>query len=81
MIATAAVGAAAGGLVRHEQTGLVVPPGDAGALTAALRRLRADAALRARLAAEARRAVAAYTPEAWAAGMARALTGAGVGGC
>jgi glycosyltransferase involved in cell wall biosynthesis len=81
VIATAAVGAAAGGLVRHERTGLVVPAGDAGALAAALRRLRGDAALQARLAAEARRAVAAYTPQAWAAGMARALTGAGVGGC
>jgi glycosyltransferase involved in cell wall biosynthesis len=81
VIATDAVGAAAGGLVQHERTGLVVPAGDAGALSGALRRLRDDAALRTRLAAEARRAVAAYTPEAWAAGMARALTSAGVGGC
>src|SRR5439155_1835173 len=39
VIATDAVGAAAGGLVQHERTGLVVPAGDAGALAAALRRL------------------------------------------
>ena len=49
VIATDAVGAAAGGLVQHERTGLVVPAGDAAALRAALRRLRDDPALRARL--------------------------------
>ena len=36
VIATTAVGAAAGGLVAHERTGLVVPAGDAAALAAAL---------------------------------------------
>ena len=59
VIATTAVGAAAGGLVRHEQTGLVVPAGDAAALAAALRRLHGDPALRARLGAAGRAAVAA----------------------
>jgi glycosyltransferase involved in cell wall biosynthesis len=78
VIATDAVGAAAGGLVRHEQTGLIVPAGDADALAAALRRLREDAALRSRLGAAAREAVAAYTPAAWADGMSRALA---AGGC
>ena len=48
MIATDAVGAAAGGLVQHERTGLVVPAGDADALRAALHRLHDDPALRAR---------------------------------
>ena len=62
VIATTAVGAAAGGLVRHEETGLVVPAGDAGALAAALRRLQADPALRARLGAAGREAVAALLP-------------------
>ena len=81
VIATDAVGAAAGGLVQHERTGLVVPAGDPAALAAALRRLHADPALRARLGAAARAAVSAYTPRAWAAGMARALTEAGAGGC
>ena len=49
MIASDAVGAAAGGLVRDGRNGLVVPAGDSGALAGALRRLAADAALRARL--------------------------------
>jgi glycosyltransferase involved in cell wall biosynthesis len=79
VIASDAVGAAAGGLVRHEQTGLVVPAGDAAALAAALRRLHADATLRARLGAAARSAVAAYDHAAWASGMARALAAAGAG--
>jgi glycosyltransferase involved in cell wall biosynthesis len=39
---------------RHETTGLLVPPGDAAALAAALDRLLADPALRARLGAAAR---------------------------
>ena len=78
VIATTAVGAAAGGLVAHERTGLVVPAGDAAALAAALERVAADPALRARLGAAGREAVAAgHSHAAWAAGMARALTAAG----
>jgi glycosyltransferase involved in cell wall biosynthesis len=76
VIATNAVGAAAGGLVRHEHTGLVVPAGDAGALRGALRRLREDPALRARLGAAGRAAAATHTPAAWADGMGRALASA-----
>ena len=75
VIATDAVGAAAGGLVRHEANGLVVPAGDSAALGAAIRRLHDDPALRARLAEEGARAVTAYTYEAWAAGFAAALAG------
>ncbi len=51
------VGTAVGGLldaIAHEQTGLLVPPGDAGALRAAVERLLSDPALRARLGAAAR---------------------------
>jgi glycosyltransferase involved in cell wall biosynthesis len=78
VIATNAVGAVAGGLVRHEETGLVVPAGDAEALTAAIQRLHDDAPLRARLAAAGRQAVAQHhSHEHWAAGMQQALQAAG----
>jgi glycosyltransferase involved in cell wall biosynthesis len=76
VIATDAVGAAAGGLVQHERTGLVVPAGDAQALAAALRRLHDDESLRKRLGAAAREAVAPYTQQAWAAAMSRTLAAA-----
>jgi glycosyltransferase involved in cell wall biosynthesis len=74
VIATDAVGAAAGGLVRHERNGLVVPSADAGALAAALRRVHDDAQLRDRLGAAAAADVAPYTFDAWADGFARALS-------
>jgi glycosyltransferase involved in cell wall biosynthesis len=79
VIATDAVGAAAGGLIEHERTGLVVPAGDADALAAALRRLHEDPSLRARLGAAGRDAIKAYTHAAWADGMARALASVGAG--
>jgi len=79
VIATDAVGAAAGGLVRHERNGLVVPAGDVDALAAALRRLRDEPELRARLGAAAGADVAAYTHEAWAAGVSAALASVGAG--
>jgi glycosyltransferase involved in cell wall biosynthesis len=77
VIATDAVGAAAGGLVRNERTGLVVGAGDATALRAALHRLRTDPPLRARLGEAGREAVAAHTHAAWAEGVSRALTAVG----
>jgi len=77
VIATDAVGAVAGGLVRHERNGLVVPQRDPAALARALRRLAADPGLRARLGAAGARDVAAFTPDAWAAGMIAALAAAG----
>ena len=73
IIASDEVGAVAGGLVRHERNGLVVPAGDAPALALALRRLHDDPALRARLGANARRDVAAYTFDAWATGFQTAI--------
>jgi len=80
VIATTAVGAAAGGLVRHEETGIVVPAGDAAALASALRRLHGDPALRARLGAAGRAAVAhGHSHADWAAGMGRALAAVGAG--
>ncbi len=79
IIATDAVGAAAGGLVEHGATGLVVPAGDPAALAGALRRVHDDPVLRAQLGARAREAVQAYTFRAWAGGMSRALTAVGAG--
>jgi glycosyltransferase involved in cell wall biosynthesis len=73
VIATSSVGAVAGGLVRDEMNGLVVPPNDPGALAQAIRRLLADPQLRARLGAAAREAVGAYTYEAMVAAFSRAL--------
>jgi glycosyltransferase involved in cell wall biosynthesis len=79
VIATDAVGAAAGGLVRHERNGLVVPAGDPAALAGALRALRAEPALRGRLGAQAQQDAAAFTFAAWAAGVSAALVSVGAG--
>ncbi|HWF52205.1 MAG TPA: glycosyltransferase family 4 protein [Solirubrobacteraceae bacterium] len=73
VIATSAVGAVAGGLVRDGETGVVVRAGDPDALAAAIDRLLEDAALRARLGAAARDAVAGYTYEAMVAAFDAAL--------
>jgi len=73
VIATTAVGAAAGGLVSDGETGLVIAPGDPTGLAAAIDRLLADPGLRERLGAAGRIAVSAYTYEAMAAAFARAL--------
>jgi glycosyltransferase involved in cell wall biosynthesis len=78
VVASDAVGAAAGGLVRDGRNGFVVPAGDADALATRLRILAADGALRAELGATAREDAATYTPAAWAAGMGQALAAAGV---
>lgn len=76
VIASTEVGAAAGGLVRHERNGLVVEAGDVTALRGAIERLRDDEALRIRLGENAARDVAAFTPEAWATGVRAGLTAA-----
>jgi glycosyltransferase involved in cell wall biosynthesis len=77
IIATDAVGAAAGGLVRDGETGLVVPAKDGGALARALRRIAADSALRTRLGEAGREAVGVYTFDAWAEGFSAALATVG----
>lgn len=77
VIATDAVGAAAGGLVRHERNGMVVAARDPAALAAALRRLYDDRAARREFGATGRRDVEAYSHVAWARGIARALAAAG----
>jgi glycosyltransferase involved in cell wall biosynthesis len=73
VLATTAVGAVAGGLVRDGITGVVVGPGDQNALARAIDRLLADEPLRARLGASGHEAVAAYNYEAMSAGFERAL--------
>ncbi|HWX73817.1 MAG TPA: glycosyltransferase family 4 protein [Solirubrobacteraceae bacterium] len=80
VIASDAVGAAAGGLVRDRRNGLVVPAGDPVALAAALRQLAREDALRARLGAAAREDVSGYTHAAWAEGFSSALAGLGLSG-
>lgn len=76
VLATDAVGAAAGGLVRDGRNGTVVPADDPGAMATALRARFADRAGTAQLGATARSDVAAYTFAAWAAGMAEAIEAA-----
>jgi glycosyltransferase involved in cell wall biosynthesis len=73
VIASDAVGAAAGGLVRDGHNGLIVPAGDPVALAGALRKLAGDASLRGRMGAAGREDVGAYTHEAWAGGFSEAL--------
>jgi glycosyltransferase involved in cell wall biosynthesis len=66
VIATDTVGAAAGGLVRDDRNGLVVPERDPAALGAAIRRLATDAALAARLGDQARHDVERFNHRAMA---------------
>lgn len=78
VIASDAVGAVAGGLVRDGRNGLVVPAGDADALARAMARLAGERELRARLGAAGADDVRAYTHEAWAMGFANALASVGL---
>lgn len=73
VIASDAVGAAAGGLVRDGHNGLVVPAGDEHALAHAMVRLAGDAELRRRLGTAGARDVRTYSYDAWAMGFSRAL--------
>jgi glycosyltransferase involved in cell wall biosynthesis len=77
VVATDAVGAVAGGLVRDGRNGLVVPAGDPEALATRIRLLAHNRDLRERLGDAARADVAVYTPDAWAQGMSRGLDAVG----
>jgi glycosyltransferase involved in cell wall biosynthesis len=77
ILATDAVGAAAGGLIRDERNGLIVPAGDAARLSEALVRLAGDPPLRRRLGDAGARDVAAYDYDAWAGGFSAALASIG----
>ena len=78
IIASDAVGAAAGGLVRDGRNGLVVPAGDAGALAMALRSLHGDRDRCHRLGTAGREDVRPYTQTAWVEGFGAALLSVGV---
>ena len=77
VIASDAVGAVAGGLVRDGRNGLVVPAGDAEALATRIRVLARNPELRERLGIAAAEDVAAFSAEAWVEGMRSALRAVG----
>uniref|UniRef100_A0A6J5Z5P3 Unannotated protein n=1 Tax=freshwater metagenome TaxID=449393 RepID=A0A6J5Z5P3_9ZZZZ len=83
LVASDAVGAVAGGLIVDGKNGLVFAGGDAAGLAAAVKRLKGDAELRRRLAAEATRSIGSYSFESWAQACSQALASvsAGRGGC
>jgi glycosyltransferase involved in cell wall biosynthesis len=78
VIASDAVGAAAGGLVRDGANGLIVPAGDERALAAAVAKLSRDPQLRTRMGEAGRSDVMAFSHDAWAEGFSRALSSVGV---
>lgn len=75
VIGSTEVGAVAGGLLEDARTGLVFDAGSAAGLAAALRRGVEDAELRGRLAMAGHDRARAYTWDAWAGAVARALGG------
>jgi glycosyltransferase involved in cell wall biosynthesis len=78
VIATDAVGAAAGGLLRDGDNGLVVTAGDERALAGAIERLAGDRQLRMRMGSAGHSDVLAFSHDAWAQGFSRALSSLGV---
>jgi glycosyltransferase involved in cell wall biosynthesis len=72
-IASDAVGAAAGGLVRDGETGLVVPERDVPALAQAIQRMLDEPGLRERLSARAREVIATWDNEAMVKGFREAI--------
>jgi glycosyltransferase involved in cell wall biosynthesis len=79
VIASDAVGAAAGGLVLDGRNGLVSPAGDAQALATRIRALAVNPELRERLGEAAREDVKRFSEAAWVEGMQRALHAVGAG--
>jgi glycosyltransferase involved in cell wall biosynthesis len=78
IIATDAVGAAAGGLVRDGDNGLVVPAGDSRALADAIAQMASDPSLRRRLGSAGATDVSELSHDAWAQGFSRALSSLGI---
>jgi glycosyltransferase involved in cell wall biosynthesis len=77
ILASDAVGAVAGGLVRDGRNGLVAPAGDADALAARIRSLAENPELRERLGRAAREDVGGFTYRAWVEGVRQALRSVG----
>lgn len=73
VIATDAVGAAAGGLVRDGETGFVIPERNSHALADALKRILQEPALRQRLSTNARNAISGWDNEHMVLGFRQAL--------
>jgi glycosyltransferase involved in cell wall biosynthesis len=78
VVTSDAVGAAAGGLVRNGENGLVVAAGDEAALARAILSLAREPELRARLGAQSARDIKALDHEAWARGFSEALSSLGL---
>jgi glycosyltransferase involved in cell wall biosynthesis len=78
VIASDAVGAAEGGLVRDGRNGIVLPAGDCNALADAIRQLASGPALRTRLGEAGAEDVEAFTYDAWAEGFSDALATLGL---
>ncbi|MCW3069383.1 MAG: glycosyltransferase family 4 protein [Solirubrobacterales bacterium] len=78
VIASDAVGAVAGGLVRDGENGLVVRAADNAELAAAIKRLAGDPELRTRLGRAGAEDVRAFSHDAWAEGFSRALATVGL---
>jgi glycosyltransferase involved in cell wall biosynthesis len=72
-IITISVAGCAADLVHDGDNGFVIPPRDSRALTAAMLKLAGDAGLRLAMGRRSRERIAAYSPEACAAGMAAAV--------
>lgn len=72
VIVTSVAGCAAD-LVQDGWNGFVVPPGDSAQLTGAMARIAGDSALRAEMASRSKERIAAYSPEAWAEGLVKAV--------
>jgi glycosyltransferase involved in cell wall biosynthesis len=79
VIASDAVGAAAGGLVQDGRNGLIAPAGDAQALATRIRTLAVNPELRTRLGDAAREDVQPFSEAAWVEGMRQALHAVGAG--
>jgi len=73
VIATDAVGAAAGGLVQPNRNGYIVPEQDSAALAQALQEILHDAALRERLSANAQKTIAGWNNESMVLGFRQAI--------